>query len=151
MDVQNKNRIKEDIELYNCHVIKVMEEDDLPGFGYSIGLFERFNHSEVIIVGLKLDLIHSLINSIAEGVSNGKRFESYTFYPDILDNFDCFVVDVANSNYDEYVGQALSYYGNRDFPLVQCIYPTVKGAYPWQDEWPKDINGLQPILGNVNF
>jgi hypothetical protein len=35
------------------------------------------------------------------------------------------------------------------FLINQCVYPTVKGVYPWQDEWPKGIRDLQPILGAI--
>jgi hypothetical protein len=84
---------------------------------------------------------------MAEDIKKGKRFSALNYYPDILDDFKCYFVDVNLSDYDAYVGQAQRYYGSDDFPLLQCIYPTVKGIYPWEDKWPESIKNLQPILG----
>jgi len=62
MEVSQRDRIKSNIDSHGYHVIKVMEEGNLPGFGYSIGLFERYKHSELLFVGLDLNLIHQLIH-----------------------------------------------------------------------------------------
>jgi len=60
------------------------------------------------------------------------------------------MIDVTKDNYKEYVGYGRWYYQGDNFPLLQCIYPTVKGIYPWEKEWPADIKTLQPILGDSN-
>jgi len=141
-------RMLNSIETYGWHVIKVMEDEIGPGFGYSIGLFKTFGHPEVIIIGLKLDLIHAIINDIGEDIKNGKKYESGAFYSDIIEGFDCYFVSVDNRYYHDYVGRAQWFYENDDFPLIQCIYPTKKNIYPWQSEWPEEIASLQPILTN---
>jgi len=119
-------------------------------FSYSVGLYKTYNHPEVIIIGLKQDLAHAIINNIAYDIKNGKRYDEYSWSPDILDGFKCYFIGVDKSNYDEYVGVNLWLYGSDNFPLLQCIYPTVKGVYPWEDAWPESIKNLQPILGKLN-
>jgi hypothetical protein len=57
---------------------------------------------------------------------------------------------VDNIHYKAYLGYAHWFYEGDDFPVLQCIYPTVKGIYPWQDEWPERLKKVQPILGPVN-
>jgi len=143
------DKIKTNIEHYGLHVIKVLEDENNPPFGYSIGLFETYGHPEILIVGLKLDLIHSLINIIAEKIKEGAVFAHGKYYPDILTNFNCYFTTVERSYYEEYVQQAINFYGSNNFPLLQCIYPTIKNIYPWQAEWPEDIAYLQPILGET--
>ena len=140
-----------DIETYGLHVIQVMEDESGPGFGYSIGLFKTYKHPEIIIVGLRLELIHDLINGMAEDIKNGKSFEAGHFYGDIIEGFDCYFTLVDSSYYREYLGYAQWYYKDTEFPVLQCIYPTVKGIYPWQSEWPEEIKDLQPVLGSVNI
>lgn len=142
-------KVSEDIKEYGWHVIKVLEDESGPGFGYSIGLFETFRHPEVAIIGLTPELTHDLINIIGELVRENKPLISSTFRSEILDNFDCYIIDVDENYYDEYFGQAINYYGNKQFPVMQCIYPTVKGIYPWQSEWPVEIKDIQPILGTA--
>ena len=92
-------------------------------------------------------MAHVLINNIGEDIKNGKIYSSKEFYDNILDDFKCFMTTVTKENYKNYVGYGLWYYKSDNFPLLQCIYPTVKGIYPWESEWPESIKNLQPILG----
>lgn len=146
---ENDKQVISDIGQYGWHVVKVMGDDQGPGFCFSIGLYEKYRHPEVLIIGLKLDLAHSLINEIGENVKNGKRYDTYTAHDDIIEGHNCFMVEVSHEYYKEYLGYALWYYKNH-FPVFQCVYPTVKGIFPWQEEWPSEIKDLQPILGNIN-
>jgi len=57
--------------------------------------------------------------------------------------------NVAPDYYKPYVGFGIWYYDNSNFPLMQCIYPTIKGFYPWEKDWPEDLRKLQPILGDI--
>jgi hypothetical protein len=146
-----KKKILNDVDEFGWHVIKVLKDETGPGFGYSIGLSKTFNHPEIIIVGLKPDLIHSIINDIGESIKQGTRFPPLYFHSNLIEGFDCYFTLVKPEFYEQYVGQALWYYGNNDFPLIQCIYPSVKGIYPWQEAWPESIKDLQPILGEIEL
>jgi hypothetical protein len=146
-DAQSK--LIADIGNYGWHVIKVMGDEQGAGFGYSVGLYHSCQHPEILIVGLKHELIHSIINNIGEAVKSGEQYCSGQYYPGLIGGFDCYFVEVEKCHYPEYVGQALQFYNGIPFPLLQCIYPTVKGIYPWQPEWPEEIKGLQPVLGEV--
>jgi hypothetical protein len=144
-------KLEKDIKELGLGVLHVLEDEDGPGFTYSIGLYKSYGHPEIIMVGLKQQLAHTLINNMAYDIKEGKVFVPLTFEADILDNFNCYIIEVNKANYDTYVGQAQNYYDGDDFPLIQCIYPTIKGIYPWEDEWPGDIKDLQPILGSINI
>jgi hypothetical protein len=56
-----KEKLLNDIEKYGLQVMHVFGDELGPGFSYSIGLFESYNHPEVIIIGLRQDLMHQLI------------------------------------------------------------------------------------------
>jgi len=142
-------KFSNDIEEYGWNVTKVLEDESGPGFGYSTGLFKTFSHPEIIIIGLKLDVIHSIINGIGKDVKSGKTFQSGSYYPGLIEKFDCFFTSVEKKFYPEYVGYARWYYKGDNFPLLQCVYPTIKGIYPWQKEWPKEIESIQPILSEI--
>src|SRR4051812_67732 len=51
-----------DIDKYGCHVIHVMEEGELPPFAYSVGIEKTSQAAELIVIGLKQPLAHSIIN-----------------------------------------------------------------------------------------
>jgi hypothetical protein len=137
--------VQEHIDQYGWHVVHVLGDETGPQFSYSVGLYETFDHPEVIFIGLKHDLSHILINNIGETIREGGNYTHDNFYADILDGFECKMIEVNERHFDEYVGVAQDHYKST-FPLLQCIYPTVKGIYPWQDEWPTDLRTLQPIL-----
>lgn len=142
-------KLDHDIATYGLQVLHVFGDETGPGFSYSIGLYKTYEHPEIIMIGLSQDLMHSLINSMASEIKKGKVYTAFQFDDDILENFDCYITEVSKDNYYPYVVQASNYYGNDDFPLVQCIYPTTKGIYPWDERWPNEIKDLQPILGPI--
>jgi hypothetical protein len=143
-------KLLSDIEKYGLHVVYVLGDEEGPGFGFSIGLYKNYNHPEIIVVGLKQQITHIIINNIAEDIKGGKLYEPFSWSKDVLENYDCLFIKADKSYYKEYVGYGIWYYDGDDFPLLQCIYPTIKGIYPWQDAWPENIKNSQPILGPIN-
>src|SRR2546423_4164811 len=97
-------KLVSDVEIYGWHVVKVIGDKTGPGFGYSVGLYKSFKHPEILIVGLDLELIHSLINNIGYEIRTGKVFQPNNFYSDIIDGFDCYFTSVENRYYRDYVG-----------------------------------------------
>ena len=140
-----------DIKEHGLHVIHVLEDDKGPSFTYSVGLYHNYQHPEIIMIGLKQDLAHILINNIGHDVKHGQAYKSGHFYKDILDNYECLMIKVDEKYYDEYLGQASRFYKNNNFPILQCIYPTIKGIFPWEEDWPEEIKNLQPLLGQVDL
>ena len=144
-------QVLNDIEQYGVHIVHVLAEGDAPGFGFSIGLYHNFQHPEILIIGLQQELIHSIINDMAEEIKKGKTYYAYSYSPDILEGFECYFTKVNPLYYKQYLGYAHWFYKGDDFPVLQCIYPTVKGIYPWQDNWPERLKQVQPILGPTNI
>ena len=64
-----------DITSYGCHVIHAMEEGELPPFSYSVGIERTSQAPELLVIGLKRELAHSIINAYNARVSAGESFE----------------------------------------------------------------------------
>lgn len=141
-------KVIQDIKEIGWHVVKILEDETGPSFCFTIGLYKTFKHPEVVIIGLDMDLAHAILNNIGKSIKEGKRYETGEKHNDILDGYDCIMINIEKKFYEEYLGYAMWYY-NSHFPAIQCIYPTVKGYFPWQNEWPKEINHLQPLLGKI--
>jgi hypothetical protein len=144
-------QVLNDIEQYGVHIVHVLADGGMPGFGFSIGLFQNFHHPEILIVGLQQELIHSIINDMAQEIKQGKTYYAFSYSPDILEGFECYFTKVNLAHYKTYLGYAHWFYKGDNFPVLQCIYPTVKGIYPWQDNWPQKLISVQPILGPINI
>jgi len=140
----------ENIEKFGLSVQYVFDNKENFQFSYSIGLYQTYQHPEIIMIGLGQDLMHHVINNLAEDIRNGKRYDAYSWSPDVLDGFECYFIEVDKANYDEYVLGDIRLYGGNNFPLLQCVYPTTNGIYPWEDTWPDDYKKLQPLLGPIN-
>lgn len=140
-------KILNDIDIYGWHVIMVPEDEQGPSFGYSVGLFQSFDHPEIIVIGLKLEAIHYLLNKMGDAIREGIRFEPGQFYSNLLEGVDCYFTSVHPDHYKEYVDYGKWYYKEEMFSLLQCIYPTVTGIYPWQAQWPDILKDQQPVLG----
>lgn len=140
----------ENIEKYGLSVQYVFDNEENFQFSYSIGLYQTYQHPEIIIIGLRQELMHTIINNLANDIKNGKRYDAYTWSSNVLDDFECYFIEVEKTKYDEYVLGDIRLYGGNNFPLLQCIYPTTKGIYPWEDTWPDNIKNLQPLLGPIN-
>jgi hypothetical protein len=54
-------------------VVKVFGDDEGPGFAFTIGLYQRFRHPELLVFGLPLDTMHLMLNGAGEAGGAGLR------------------------------------------------------------------------------
>ena len=139
-----ERRVLQDVENCGCHVIKVMEDDAGPGFAYSVGLFHNFDHPEILMVGLDLDLMHGVINNLMDDIRSGTLFDPEKRVADILEGFDCEFREVAVSHYRELLGCAIWLYRGTDFPALQCVWPDMQGHFPWEAGFNPKLRDRQP-------
>jgi hypothetical protein len=140
--VTPKKKLEADIAKYGWHVLKVFSDTgDAPPFAYTVGLYESFDHPEVIIFGLNndLDFMHRILNGIGARVKKGESFSHGDQKKKILDGYVCPFANFPASAYDEHLGQAIGFYDAK-FPCVQCIWPDPRKKLPW------DVRVMPPIL-----
>lgn len=79
MDYRDQ-KVLSDIEEFGCHVLNVAEGEGEPSFTYSIGINKKQNNPDVVILGLKKELTHSMANNYKERLLAGEVFvrESFT-------------------------------------------------------------------------
>ena len=78
IDIQNT------IDDAGCQIIVVPGGEYLPGFAYTIGLYQQFNHPEIICFGLIVDTMQALLNEIKNCVEENKIFETGKEYEGFL-------------------------------------------------------------------
>ncbi|WP_304012173.1 DUF4262 domain-containing protein [Methyloversatilis discipulorum] len=140
-------RTKDDIAKHGCSVMHVFDaEGELPPFAYSIGIQKETGAPEVVVIGLKRPMAHSVINEYNSRVREGERFEVGKYYSGFLGGFDICIGAVSLSAYDDYFGQDIDFYGGRNFQVLQVIYPTTQGVWPWTDGAPESFLQWQPLL-----
>jgi hypothetical protein len=140
-----ERRVVDDVRAYGFHVIKVMEDEEGPGFAYSVGLFHTLEHPEILIVGLDLDVMHGMISGIHDQIREGRRFEARMQSAGILEGYECAFRVVAAKYYRELFGCAKWFYRGTDFPALQCVWPDMAGNFPWMKDFNPQLRERQPI------
>jgi hypothetical protein len=126
--------------------VKVEPTEREPNYAYTVGLFKRFRHPEVIMFGLAPDVLHQILNGIGDRVRDGQRVSAPSVSSDILEGYECAFREVAPAARGAYMGAATEFYGHDDFPALHCIWPDREGRFPWDRGASVEFRRLQPML-----
>lgn len=136
----------ENIEKYGCHILHVLEEENYPCFSYSVGIEKTLAKPELIVLGLKSELAQSIINEYYRPLKEKETFEGGKFYAGFLEGFNITFTEVAPKHYPEYFGWNLWLYKKPGFRVLQMVWPTTAGKWPWDQDRPEYYQWCQPIL-----
>jgi hypothetical protein len=149
---RDDSRTKSDIEKYGLSVILIEATDYLPSFAYSIGLWAKYNHPEIICFGLSTQTLHSLINDVADLVKSGQKIETNKTYNNIFKNSKAEFVQIDNRNLADYFGTAIDFYNSNDFPAIQLVWTDRNDKFPWETDFEDEFKYKQPLLDrNADF
>lgn len=145
---ENDKRVAADVKKYGCHVISVFDpEEKLPTFSYSVGIQATSGAPEAIVIGVRPNLGHSMINEYNDQVRKGVRFERAKQYPGFLEGFNIYVEPAKAALLSEYTLGCTRFYKGMGYSVVQLIYPTTAGIWPWQKSASEWVKSNQPMLG----
>ncbi|GEC71715.1 protein of unknown function [Flavobacterium flevense] len=145
-DIEDRRTIEEDIEKFGCHLILIEPDNYLPGFVYTIGLFKKFNHPEIICFGLSNKVSAAILNHACDLIKQGKTLNPNELYKGFLQNFPIQFIEVKKEFYADYVGYSGWYYNNFDFPILQLVWTDKSNHFPWEDKFNADWKFKQPLL-----
>jgi len=152
-DQEAKAAILDNIEKYGCHLALLEADNYLPAFVYSIGLFKKFGHPELICFGLKTDVMAAILNHACNLIKNGARLKTNSLYSGFLEGYDIQFLEVDKNYYRNYVGYAGWFYDMTfDFPLLQLVWPDKHYNFPWDKDFKPEWKFKQPLLDrNADF
>ncbi|HEV2480944.1 MAG TPA: DUF4262 domain-containing protein [Puia sp.] len=146
-DAAAKQKILDDIEQYGCHLALLSPTDYLPGFAYSIGLYQKFSHPELICFGLPEEVLGAVLNHACDLIKGGESLMPGKFYSGFLQGYDIQFLEVDKGYYPNYVGYGIRFYDhNIDFPLYQLVWPDTHHRWPWEKSFNPDWKRKQPLL-----
>lgn len=143
----------DNIENYGCHLTLIEEDNYLPAFVYSIGLYKKFGHPEIICFGLNTNVAASIINYACDLIKNGETFTANKLYKGFLEGFSIQFLQVDKEFYHNYVGYAARFYNHTfNFPLLQLVWPDKQNNLPWDKDFNAAWKFKQPLLDrNTDF
>jgi len=145
MDEAEENCLA-NIEQYGCQVMHILAEGQLPPFSYSVGIERSMGAPELVVIGLRQALAHSIVNEYNRRIRGGEHFWAGDLVSGFIEGFDCEFRAVDVSHYHEYFGWDLWLYGGPDFRVLQLVYPTTAGVWPWDASAKESFQMLQPLL-----
>jgi len=149
---RDDQRTISNIEKYGLSVIIIEGSNYLPSFAYSIGLWQKFKHPEIISFGLTTKTLHGIINDVAELVKAGQKIETGKTYDDFFENARSEFVKVDPRNLSDYFGYAMDFYNSTDFPALQLVWTDRKDKFPWENDFEEEFVCKQPLLDrNAEF
>ena len=147
-DVENLlSSIHSTIQTYGLQIRSIDATDYSPSFSYSIGLFERYQHPEIICFGLSPQISNTIINHIAQVIQSGEVITLDAYYFDVFfENRHCQFLPVNPLNIADYFGIAQCYYQDQVFPAIQLIWTDRHDKFPWEDDFEDVFLYTQPLL-----
>ena len=145
---ESDKRVAANVEAYGCHIVSVFDpEEDHPLFSYSIGIQATSGVPEAIVVGLKPKLGGFMINEYNRRVRAGETFKRGTLYPGFLGGFSVYIEPAKQKRLDEYTCGCDRYYKGKEYSVVQIVWPSTSGVWPWQRKASEWLKNNQPMLG----
>ena len=142
----DEKKLVDDIETYGCHIVQVREENGFPGWSYSVGFTDVLGMPELIVIGLKNNVAHSLLNECNRRLQNGLRLEEQSRQRELLSNVECEFRRVEKRWLIQTMGYAVWFYGGDGFQVLQCVYPDLGNRFPWDDGFDTNWRDRQPLL-----
>jgi len=137
MNLDPLEKTQSDIKQYGwqCMHIAPRVGDTGSHFTYSIGLYETYKHPEIMIFGLANDTAHGVLSECVKMIKNGTRFPTEQPVMDVLaGDFEVIFKPVKSELFDEYLGIATDYYGERSFDALVLFWPDKNHKFPWESE-----------------
>lgn len=147
------DELRQKVKAAGWQVILVPGEGEAPGFLFTIGLWQIYNHPEVLLFAPSSDPrdMGGSIQRLVERVRAGERFEPGKSHEGFFNQYPGRFREIDRRWYPEFLGTAGGYYESFDFPALQLFWPDRQGRFPWESEFNRSLFSLQPILSERNL
>ena len=146
-EAEDRQVILNNIEQYGCHLALLSPTNYLPGFAYSIGLYKKFGHPELICFGLSTNVLGAVLNHGRDLIKCGETLVPGVAYQGFLEGYPIQLIEVNKSFYPNYVGYGRWFYEySVDFPLYQVVWPDKQHKWPWEEGFNPAWKLKQPLL-----
>lgn len=123
-------RIFDDVAKFGWHVVAVTAQGG--DFAFTVGLFQTYEHPELVVFGLPMKTAHGILLTCVERIEHGDWFDDGQVRGDVLRDYTTAIVAVDKRYYSEYLGSAIGFYDGTDFPALQIVWPDKENRFPWQ-------------------
>ncbi len=150
---EDDHQLSTDIEKFGWTVMLLEATDYLPSFAYTVGLWQNYQHPEIIAFSLTIETLHLILNDAGAMIKSGQIIEIGKSYNDFFENdSDTQFLKVDSRNIADYFGYAIDYYSPKDFPAIQLVWTDRNNKFPWDNNYEPEFEFRQPLLDrNADF
>ncbi|MFJ2030794.1 DUF4262 domain-containing protein [Streptosporangium sp. NPDC087985] len=127
-------------------VIMVPEDEDGPGWAFTVGLWHTFRSPEAAMFGLRVDVMKNCLNTLADEVAAGRHLVDGQERDDVIRDYPVVARTVDTSWYRSLFGMALHFYQEPPLPFMEIVWPDAGGRFPWDADAAPKLRELQPAL-----
>jgi hypothetical protein len=138
-------RLMAEVAQAGFHVVASPSNGAAPAFAFSVGLFRTFDHPEVAIFGLPVDVLEGAVRRLAERVRSGDRLEQGDVVDGVLEGRSVTFRRILQRHYAAWLGHGVWYHGGARFPALQAIWSD-GGHFPWDRWFARELRDAQPVL-----
>ncbi|WP_326645324.1 DUF4262 domain-containing protein [Streptosporangium sp. NBC_01755] len=127
-------------------VVMIPEDEDGPGWAFTVGLWHTLRSPEVVMLGLRVDVMGNCLNTLADQIAAGHHLVEGRERDDVIRNYPVVAKTVDTSWYRSLFGTALHFYQRPPLPFMEIVWPDAAGRFPWNDGCAPRLRELQPAL-----
>ncbi|MER7211332.1 DUF4262 domain-containing protein [Streptosporangium sp. NPDC020072] len=127
-------------------VVMVPEDEDGPGWAFTVGLWHTFRSPEAAMFGLDVEVMRRCLNTLADRVAAGHLMADGQERDDVIRNYPVVTRTVDHSWYRSLFGVALRFYRRPPLSFMEVVWPDRAGLFPWDAQATPRLRDLQPSL-----
>jgi hypothetical protein len=119
------------------------DADDGPAFAYTVGLPHNAGHPELVVSGLRVDLMHRMLNNAAQRALAGFSFRPGTTAENLIGFWPVVADPMSPGGLEETVIWS-RWFHRAEVPALQLVWPSTSGIFPWQPGGSRAVADAQP-------
>ncbi|MEP7223196.1 MAG: DUF4262 domain-containing protein [Novosphingobium sp.] len=149
----HEQRVLNNIRDHGCQVQWVFDDKgQLPEFTYSIGFPTTVGQPEVLVYGLRQEVMHFMVNEVRRQCAEGLVLADWVVVSGLIEGFDCVLRHVTDQKaIKDHFGWAIWYHRNQRRVEIdeayQIVWPGAQdGLFPWDNGCSEFVIQVQPPL-----
>lgn len=142
----DQQRVLDDIRKYGCHVIHVQRAGGESPYTYTIGIGRTSDAPDVVLFGQPHATAHRLLHAYNQRIRRDERFDVGQVADGFLKGQQVAFRPVAAAHLMPLFAWNAWLHDGPGFRMLQMVYPTLEGIWPWDDMADEWIRRLQPLL-----
>jgi hypothetical protein len=111
----------------------VMFPPKRPIWAFTVGLTQSFNQPEVVVFGLPPEVMHEMVELLAQAAASGETFRHGFRTDAVLETFTCELRTVDPAWHAFLLGPVKHFYADEPPTMLQCMWPDKQGKLPHEE------------------